>query len=147
MAYRDVHLVLIRFSIRGDCLLDTIINYYRNCLRQSARLLSTGANTFIEIFLLFIMSLNNTTSCQYLSMEEAQALFYSITESVMITVVLPVISGIGVLLNSSFLFTLYRVEDMRTTTNIYRANLAVADEMFLVIQLANYLRYALSHHL
>ena len=78
-------------------------------------------NAFIEIFLLFIMSVNNTTSCYYLSMEEAQDLVYSTTETVMITVLQPVVSVIGILLNYAFLITLYRVKDMRTTTNIYLA--------------------------
>ena len=84
------------------------------------------------------MSLNNT-ACYYLSTEEAEAFVYSTTETVLITVFLPVVSAIGILLNAAFLFTVYRVEDMRTTTNIYLANLAVADEMLLVIRLANYL--------
>ena len=106
--------------------------------RVVERLLAPNKNAITDIFLVFIMSLNNTT-CDYLSADEAEAYVYTSAETIGITVVLPVISGIGILLNSAFLFTVYRVEDMRTTTNIYLANLAVADEMFLVILLAKYL--------
>ena len=90
-----------------------------------------------------MLSLNNTAFCYFLngslSTDEARPFIYTAAETVLITVFLPVVSVIGILLNSAFLFTLYRVEDMRTTTNIYLANLAVADVMLLAIRLANYL--------
>ena len=85
------------------------------------------------------MSSNNTSICRYLSAEEAEHYAYTTADTILIVAVLPAISIIGILLNSTFLFTLYRVKDMRTTTNIYLANLAVADEMLLVIRLARYI--------
>ena len=85
------------------------------------------------------MSSNNTSICRNLSTEEAEHYVYTTADTILIVGVLPAISIIGILLNSAFLFTLYRVKDMRTTTNIYLANLAVADEMLLIIRLSTYL--------
>jgi hypothetical protein len=52
---------------------------------------------------------------------------------------IPVISIIGILANSAFLYVLYRVQDIRTTTNFYLANLAVADGMLLIIRSIRYI--------
>ena len=82
------------------------------------------------------MPSNNTSICRYLSAEEAENYVYTTADTILIVAALPAISLIGILLNSAFLFTLYRVKDMRTTTNIYLANLAVADEMLLIIRFA-----------
>ena len=84
------------------------------------------------------MSSNNTTICHYLSAEEAEKYVYTTADTILKVAALPAISLIGILLNSAFLFTVYRVKDMRTTTNIYLENLAVADVMLLIIRLANY---------
>ena len=59
-------------------------------------------------------------------------------EYIMILVCFPVICISGLLLNLSYLFVLYRVRDMRTTTNVYLGNLAVADSFLLLIRLARY---------
>ena len=48
------------------------------------------------------------------------------------------LSILGLLLNSAYLFVLFRVRDMRTTTNFYLGNLAVADSSLLLIQLIRY---------
>ena len=86
------------------------------------------------------MSLNNTTDCRLLSAEEALDYGYTLTETLIIVAVLPAISVIGILLNSAFLFTLYRVKDMKTDTNIYLANLAIVDGLVLIIVPAEILK-------
>ncbi|XP_071789601.1 neuromedin-U receptor 2-like [Asterias amurensis] len=46
---------------------------------------------------------------------------------------LPVILLVGLVGNAAFLFVVYRIPSMRTVTNYYLANLAVADSVFLSI--------------
>ncbi len=48
--------------------------------------------------------------------------------------VFPAIMVFGLIANFSFLFVLYRVKEMRTITNIYLANLAAADFLYLFMQ-------------
>ena len=58
---------------------------------------------------------------------------------------LPAITILGVVLNSAFLYVIFRVEQMRTITNRYLANLAVADILFLVSAIGpKLLQYATS---
>ena len=49
-----------------------------------------------------------------------------------ITVLLPILLMLGFLGNSAFIFVVYRQPEMRTVTNWYLMNLAVADILFLV---------------
>ncbi|XP_072028904.1 neuromedin-U receptor 2-like [Amphiura filiformis] len=51
-------------------------------------------------------------------------------------VILPIVVSIGVLGNLAFLFTVARVSRMRTVTNYYLVNLAVADMLFLLITMS-----------
>ena len=56
---------------------------------------------------------------------------YTSSEQVMVTIVMPLIWLIGVAANLAFIFVVFRVRRMRTVTNYYLCNLAVADIMFL----------------
>ena len=51
----------------------------------------------------------------------------------------PILTAIGLLTNFAFLFVLYRIPNMRTVTNFYLANLAVADAVILVSTTGYYL--------
>ena len=90
--------------------------------------------------IMLTVSLNDTTDCSYFieepPIEEPQPYdddnsAENFIRHIEITCVI-----VGILINSAFIFTLYRVQDtMRTTTNIYLANLAVADCLLSTSQL------------
>ncbi|XP_072021920.1 growth hormone secretagogue receptor type 1-like [Amphiura filiformis] len=52
----------------------------------------------------------------------------------------PLVALLGILMNLTFLFVLARVRDMRTVTNVYLGNLAVADAMFLITSAVDLLK-------
>ena len=62
-----------------------------------------------------------------------RSLFYSSVDKIMINGVLPIILVVGWAGNLAFLFSLIRVKWMRTVTNYYLANLALADISFLLV--------------
>ena len=61
----------------------------------------------------------------------AQEILWSPIEDILHTIVLPIVCGTGFLTNIAFLFVLLRVPEMRTVTNAYLGNLAVADFWFV----------------
>ncbi|XP_038059984.1 orexin receptor type 2-like [Patiria miniata] len=65
--------------------------------------------------------------------ETAKMMSFKQSEILLSSVGVPIVLIIGVPGNVAFLFTLYRVRRMQTTTNFYLANLAVADLMYLII--------------
>ena len=70
--------------------------------------------------------------------EWIEIFLYSKTDKVMITIVFPFIITLGLLANGAFLFTLVSVRQMRTITNFYLANLAIADLFFVIVTAVNY---------
>ena len=84
------------------------------------------------------LGFENGTICRNLSLEESLEYTYTNVDVILILICIPVICISGILLNSSFLFVLYRVRDMRTTTNVYLGNLAVADSLLLLVRLVRY---------
>ena len=76
------------------------------------------------------------TFCMNLTIEKSFE--YIEIEYIVILVCFPLICIPGLLLNLSYLFVLYRVRDMRTTTNVYLGNLAVADSFLLLIRLVRH---------
>ena len=76
----------------------------------------------------------NMTMCEHLTTEEIKNEAYTTAELIFIQGFIPTISLFGILTNSAFLFVLYRMHDMRTITNFYLGNLAVADSMLLLIR-------------
>ena len=68
----------------------------------------------------------------------ADEMFYSTLETVKVTIIAPFIFVVGLLGNSAFFLLLARVKRMRTLTNFYLANLAVADILLLLVR-AGYL--------
>ncbi|XP_072024119.1 thyrotropin-releasing hormone receptor-like [Amphiura filiformis] len=65
--------------------------------------------------------------------EMQKSLLYSSVDKLMIGRILPLVFAMGLAGNLSFLFTMLRVKWMRTVTNYYLANLAVADLLFLLV--------------
>ncbi|XP_033628950.1 thyrotropin-releasing hormone receptor-like [Asterias rubens] len=75
----------------------------------------------------------------------ASNFLYNKTTLAMRIVVMPLILAIGLLGNLAFLFVVTRVRSMRTVTNMYLTNLAVADISFLLLSIGNrLLQYLLS---
>ncbi len=65
--------------------------------------------------------------------EDAYGFLYGTFDVILITVILPVISVIGILGNSAFLYTIIRIEDLRkATVTIYLGNLAICDILLLI---------------
>ncbi|XP_072044818.1 thyrotropin-releasing hormone receptor-like [Amphiura filiformis] len=67
-------------------------------------------------------------------------IFYKRHNYILKFYVSPLIALLGILMNGLFLFVLARVREMKTVTNVYLANLAVADIMFLVLSAVDLLR-------
>ncbi|XP_072043375.1 substance-K receptor-like [Amphiura filiformis] len=61
-----------------------------------------------------------------------EQLLYSESVRILTTYIIPLILTFGLLGNISFLFTLARVQSMRTITNAYLANLSIADLCFII---------------
>ncbi|XP_072019089.1 growth hormone secretagogue receptor type 1-like [Amphiura filiformis] len=72
--------------------------------------------------------------------EELLDAFYKQHNYVLKFYLSPLVALLGILMNLSFLFVLARVRDMRTVTNVYLGNLAVADTMFLIASAVDLLR-------
>ncbi|XP_072046482.1 growth hormone secretagogue receptor type 1-like [Amphiura filiformis] len=66
--------------------------------------------------------------------------FYRLHNYILKFYVSPLVALFGILMNGLFLFVLARVREMKTATNVYLANLAVADIMFLVLSAVDLLR-------
>ena len=72
----------------------------------------------------------------YIPEELVQQIYSAAQNSaVIIFFVYPVVILFGLLANFTFLLTVCRVQEMRTVTNFYLANLAVSDIMFICPQL------------
>ena len=65
---------------------------------------------------------------------------------IIIVIFVPLITVFGVVSKFAFIFVVYRVEVMRTITNIFLVNLAIADSSLLVIAFAQYIGSYISHY-
>ncbi|XP_022085753.1 growth hormone secretagogue receptor type 1-like [Acanthaster planci] len=68
-----------------------------------------------------------------ISEAEASRWLYTPTDVTFITIGVPIVLCIGVGINLTFLFVLIRVPTMRTNTNVFLTNLALADLLFLTL--------------
>ncbi|XP_038066387.1 neuropeptides capa receptor-like [Patiria miniata] len=67
-----------------------------------------------------------------ISQEEVSDWLYTPTDTVIITIIMPIIWCLGVTNNSTFLFVMLRVPKLRTdTVNLYLAHIALADLLYL----------------
>ena len=62
-------------------------------------------------------------------------MFFKPFEKILITVLFPIIFTFGIIGNVAFLTVVALVKEMRTLTNFYLANLAVADLLYTILQL------------
>lgn len=81
----------------------------------------------------FNNSCNETFTFNVTSEADALSLQYTLTECIIIKWLLPCVLLLGLLGNCAFLLVFLRVQWMRTVTNAYLANIAVADIVFLII--------------
>lgn len=65
--------------------------------------------------------------------DAVQAYVYSSVDRILITVFMPIIFTIGVLGNIAVIVVFFRIKGMRTVTNHYLTNLAIADLIFLLL--------------
>ncbi len=63
----------------------------------------------------------------------AKNVLHSTLENIVIGLAMPCVLAIGLIANLAFLFVIYRVPYMRTTTNFYLAHLAVSDIVFMTV--------------
>lgn len=77
--------------------------------------------------------------CHPLNVNETLVYLWSPFSKFFITVVVPIVCCLGLCMNLAFLFVVYRVREMRTTTNFYLCNLATADGCVLVVAALQYL--------
>ncbi|XP_072025040.1 somatostatin receptor type 5-like [Amphiura filiformis] len=66
-----------------------------------------------------------------LTVEETLSYLYTPFAEYFVLVIVPIISTFGLFANGSFLFVVYRNQHMRTMTNFYLVNLAIADGFLL----------------
>ncbi|XP_038055196.1 somatostatin receptor type 5-like [Patiria miniata] len=67
-----------------------------------------------------------------ISLDYVPSYTYNDGQIFVITILLPILLTLGILGNSAFMFVVYRRAEMRTVTNWYLTNLAVADILFLL---------------
>ena len=80
----------------------------------------------------FTCTANNTLNLT--DPDRAAALTFNATAKLIVQVIIPIISFVGIVANSSFLFSCFRSKELRNSTvTIYLANLAVCDILFLVM--------------
>ncbi|KAJ8028680.1 Neuromedin-U receptor 2 [Holothuria leucospilota] len=72
------------------------------------------------------------SNCDNITMETLQSLEYTPVESFTCGVIMPILLVIGIVDNIAFMWVVARLPAMRTPTNCYLVNLAVADVLFLV---------------
>ena len=63
--------------------------------------------------------------------EDAILYLFTTYRKLVILLIVPTVVAFGLFGNAALLFVVYRVQDMRTTTNFYLSNLAVSDTMLL----------------
>ncbi len=79
------------------------------------------------------MALEECSASYNITEETVSGWLFTPGDTVIITVIIPIILGLGVITNSTFLFVIYRVPKLRSVTSIYLAHLALADLLFLIL--------------
>ena len=71
--------------------------------------------------------------------EELEESIYSTASWIFVLIFVPVVAMFGILCNTAFIFVVYRVKFMRSITNIYLVNLAIADSSLLIAAFSQYI--------
>ena len=79
----------------------------------------------------------------FLVPESASHWLWSNTDRFFILIVIPIVAFLGIFGNTCFLLTIFRLERMRNSLNVYMCNLAVADALLLASTCAWYLSFFL----
>ena len=90
-----------------------------------------------DLGITFISCDSNNASLQ-LPLEIALEALYNTYEKMSVIVVIPIVFAIGLIGNLGFLIVLLRLKHMRSMTNFYLGNLAVADLSFITIMTMRY---------
>ena len=73
------------------------------------------------------------------TLDEAMEKTYTKLSWTMCLIFGPLVTAFGVIVNSAFIFVVYRVKTMQTITNIFLVNLAIADSSLLIAAFAQYI--------
>ena len=91
--------------------------------------------------------LTNETLLVYLIPEDQRSeWFYTSWQVIVITILFPVISAFAVIGNSALIFVVVKIREMRTITNFYLGNLAVADLAVSSLTVLRNLRWYYASH-
>ncbi|XP_077984382.1 neurotensin receptor type 1-like [Glandiceps talaboti] len=77
---------------------------------------------------------NSTDSREY---PDISIYLYSKDQEILVTIVMPILLILGILLNFAFLFVVARITSMRTITNYYLVNLAIADTLYITFAVSD----------
>ena len=78
----------------------------------------------------------------FLANDEILHFVHTRLSHVVFSIIIPLVSAIGLFINASFLFVVFRVQEMRTIPNFYLGSLALGDMFFVSVQRAiEYLSY------
>ena len=75
-----------------------------------------------------------------LTVEQTLSNLYTPFAKYFVLVIVPITFVFGVLANGSFLYVVYRSQNMKTLTNLYLVNLAIADTLLLIVGSVQYLQ-------
>ncbi len=74
----------------------------------------------------------NVSNSYFFEKHDNDIYLRTVTDVIITLYIRPILTIFGLIVNTAFLFVLYRVPSMRTVTNFYLANLAIADAIFLL---------------
>ncbi|XP_072039662.1 somatostatin receptor type 5-like [Amphiura filiformis] len=89
-------------------------------------------STDLECLRRFNQSTKHYNDTSYMSAHESSMFGYSFGRVISLTVFFPVILIFGVIGNCAFIYVAVKIKHMRTITNRYLVNLAIADVIFLI---------------
>ncbi len=89
---------------------------------------------------------NDTLLVYLIQKDQRSEWFYSSWQKIVITILFPIISSLAVIGNSALLVVIVRIREMRTITNFYLGNLAVADMGVASLALLRNLRWYHTSH-
>ena len=105
----------------GSSWIHDVTDAYTSIMNSTGDMMTTPSGNVIEV--------NENT---------APMIIYSVVDKILIVVVMPIIFTIGVLGNSAVIIAFFRYMYMRTVTNHYLVNLAIADLTFILFSVPQF---------